>query len=56
MAEAKEYVEKALAVMGEDYNQLMERAFNERWIDYAPNKGKSTGHSAQVRMVAILIF
>ncbi|MFM9534473.1 oligoendopeptidase F [Lysinibacillus sp. IITD104] len=43
MAEAKEYVEKALAVMGEDYNQLMERAFNERWIDYAPNKGKSTG-------------
>lgn len=43
MAEAKEYVEKALAVMGKDYNQLMERAFNERWIDYAPNKGKSTG-------------
>lgn len=43
MAEAKEYVEKALAVMGNDYNQLMERAFNERWIDYAPNKGKSTG-------------
>lgn len=43
MAEAKEYVEKALAVMGNDYNQLMEKAFNERWIDYAPNKGKSTG-------------
>ncbi|MDP1394141.1 oligoendopeptidase F [Lysinibacillus capsici] len=43
MAEAKEYVEKALGVMGNDYNQLMERAFNERWIDYAPNKGKSTG-------------
>lgn len=43
MAEAKEYVEKALAVMGNDYNQLIERAFNERWIDYAPNKGKSTG-------------
>lgn len=43
MAEAKEYVEKALAVMGEDYNRLMDRAFAERWIDYAPNKGKSTG-------------
>lgn len=43
MAEAKGYVEKALAVMGEEYKNLMEKAFNERWIDYAPNKGKSTG-------------
>ncbi|MFJ5763980.1 oligoendopeptidase F [Lysinibacillus sp. NPDC093210] len=43
MAEAKEYVEKSLAVMGKDYEQMIERAFNERWIDYAPNKGKSTG-------------
>jgi len=43
MDEAKEYVDKSLAVMGEDYNHLMDRAFQERWIDYAPNKGKSTG-------------
>lgn len=43
MAEAKEYVEKALDVMGEDYKEMIEKAFNERWIDYAPNKGKSTG-------------
>ncbi|MFJ7406459.1 MULTISPECIES: oligoendopeptidase F [unclassified Lysinibacillus] len=43
MAEAKDYVEKSLAVMGKDYEQMIERAFNERWIDYAPNKGKSTG-------------
>jgi len=43
MAEAKDYVEKSLAVMGKDYAQMIERAFNERWIDYAPNKGKSTG-------------
>ncbi|MGE7839720.1 oligoendopeptidase F [Lysinibacillus sp. NPDC093712] len=43
MAEAKDYVEKSLAVMGKDYGQMIERAFNERWIDYAPNKGKSTG-------------
>ncbi|MFJ7979745.1 oligoendopeptidase F [Lysinibacillus xylanilyticus] len=43
MAEAKEYVEKALDVMGENYKEMIEKAFNERWIDYAPNKGKSTG-------------
>ncbi|MFY0518781.1 oligoendopeptidase F [Lysinibacillus sp. UGB7] len=43
MAEAKDYVEKSLAVMGEDYQNMLERAFNERWIDFAPNKGKSTG-------------
>ncbi len=43
MTEAKEYVEKALDVMGEDYKEIIEKAFNERWIDYAPNKGKSTG-------------
>lgn len=43
MAEAKVYVEKALDVMGEDYKEMIEKSFNERWIDYAPNKGKSTG-------------
>ncbi|KOS68892.1 oligoendopeptidase F [Lysinibacillus contaminans] len=43
MDEAKDYVEKSLAIMGDDYNQMIEQAFNERWIDYAPNKGKSTG-------------
>ncbi|MGE8037178.1 oligoendopeptidase F [Lysinibacillus sp. NPDC093692] len=43
MSEAKEYVENALSVMGEDYKNMIEKAFNERWIDYATNKGKSTG-------------
>ena len=40
---AKDYIKKSLAVMGDDYNQMIEQAFNERWIDLAPNKGKSTG-------------
>ncbi len=43
MAEAKNYVENALAVLGQDYTNMIEKAFNERWIDFAPNKGKSTG-------------
>ena len=41
--EAKDYLQKSLAVMGADYNQMIEQAFTERWIDFAPNKGKSTG-------------
>ena len=43
MEEAKDYIQKSLTVMGDDYNQMIEQAFNERWIDYVPNKGKSTG-------------
>lgn len=43
MEEAQDYITESLAVMGKDYNQLITQAFNERWIDYAPNKGKSTG-------------
>lgn len=41
--EAKETVLKSLAIMGEDYVNIMKRAFDERWIDYADNIGKGTG-------------
>jgi len=41
--EAKDVVLKSLAVMGEDYVKIIEKAFDERWIDYADNVGKSSG-------------
>lgn len=41
--EAKETVLKSLAVMGEEYLEIMNKAFDERWIDYADNAGKSSG-------------
>lgn len=41
--ETKEVVLDALAIMGEDYLNIMKKAFDERWIDYADNVGKSTG-------------
>lgn len=41
--ESKELVEKALAPMGEDYVQKVLRAYPERWIDFAQNKGKRSG-------------
>lgn len=41
--ESKKYVEGALSVLGDDYLNMIKRAFDERWIDFVQNKGKSTG-------------
>lgn len=42
-AEAKDIVLAAVAPLGEEYQTNMRRAFDERWIDLYPNKGKATG-------------
>ncbi|MGH4052878.1 MAG: oligoendopeptidase F [Clostridium sp.] len=41
--ESKKYVEGALSVLGEDYVEMVKKAYDEKWIDFAVNKGKSTG-------------
>ncbi len=41
--ESKKYMNEALAILGEDYLHMIERAYDERWIDFVQNKGKSTG-------------
>ena len=41
--EAKELVKRACAPLGEEYVSLLDRAFNERWIDVYETKGKTTG-------------
>ncbi|MBU3170402.1 oligoendopeptidase F [Clostridium estertheticum] len=41
--ESKKYVEGALSVLGEDYVEMVKKAYDEKWIDFAKNKGKSTG-------------
>jgi len=41
--ESKKYIKGALSVMGEDYLDIVMRAYDERWIDFAQNIGKSTG-------------
>lgn len=40
---AKNYILKALSVLGEDYTVMLNKAFDERWIDFVQNIGKSTG-------------
>ena len=42
--ESRDYMEKGLAVMGEDYVEAtVKAAYRERWVDFAQNAGKSTG-------------
>ncbi len=41
--ESHRYVRDALAILGEDYTDMVDRAYRERWIDFARNIGKSTG-------------
>lgn len=41
--ESRQYMKDGLAIMGEDYQKMLDRSFDERWIDFAQNQGKSTG-------------
>lgn len=41
--ESRQYMKDGLSVMGDDYVHMLDRAFDERWIDFANNEGKSTG-------------
>lgn len=41
--EAEDYILDGLSILGEDYLKIMKDAFDNRWIDYANNVGKSTG-------------
>ncbi|ULG73294.1 oligoendopeptidase F [Macrococcus brunensis] len=43
VAESQDYINKALSIMGEDYMQLVDDAYNKSYIDFVQNKGKSTG-------------
>lgn len=41
--DAKEYVLKGLAPLGEEYNSLLKEGFENRWVDVYENKGKRSG-------------
>ena len=43
IAESHTYVREALSILGKDYQDMVDRAYRERWIDFAKNVGKSTG-------------
>lgn len=41
--EAKNYLVDGLSILGDDYQKMVNRSFDERWIDFPQNIGKSTG-------------
>ena len=41
--DSRKYILDALSIMGDDYTEMLNRAYDERWIDFVKNKGKSTG-------------
>ena len=41
--DAKELVIKSTSIFGEEYTEIMRKAFNDSWIDVYPNKFKDTG-------------
>ena len=41
--ESKKYILDGLKIMGPQYVKMLETAYDERWIDFAQNIGKSTG-------------
>lgn len=43
ISETRQYMIDGLAALGPEYAKMVERAFDERWIDFPQNIGKSTG-------------
>jgi oligoendopeptidase F len=41
--EAQKHVLEAVAPLGRDYQAVVQRAFNERWLDWQPTEGKRSG-------------
>ena len=42
--DAEKIICEALTVYGEEYNKILKKAFDERWIDFYTNKGKRSGY------------
>lgn len=42
--DAKKIIIDALSIYGDEYISVLNKAFDERWIDFYPNKGKRSGY------------
>lgn len=41
--QSKEYISAGLQALGDEYHELVMQSYGQRWVDFAENKGKSTG-------------
>ena len=58
IGESHRYIREGLSVLGEDYLEMVDRAYRERWVDFARNIGKSTGGfcSSQYRRNSFILL
>lgn len=54
--ESKQYIEKGLAILGDDYVSMIQEAYKKRWVDFAQNQGKSTGGFCASRTEKVPLF
>ncbi|MBG9986840.1 oligoendopeptidase F [Facklamia sp. DSM 111018] len=43
IAESRRMIEEAVSVLGDEYLEIVQKAFDQRWIDYPMNQSKTTG-------------
>ena len=41
--QARELIQNSLSGLGKEYNTIIQKSFDENWIDVYPNTGKRTG-------------
>ncbi len=41
--QARVLIQNSLAILGEEYNRVIDQAFDNQWIDVSPNTGKRSG-------------
>lgn len=41
--EMQDTIKRSLSIMGEEYLDIVDKAFNEHWVDYYETKGKTSG-------------
>jgi len=41
--QGRELIQKSLSILGDEYIKIINRSFEENWIDVFPNTGKRTG-------------
>ena len=46
--ESKALLIEGLSILGPEYGKIVTRAFDERWIDFPQNVGKSTGGFCEI--------
>ncbi|MBS4750827.1 oligoendopeptidase F [Carnobacteriaceae bacterium zg-ZUI78] len=55
--ESRDYLKKALGLLGQDYVAMIDESYDKRWTDFPQNIGKSTGgFCATVKDVAAFIL